>query len=398
MFDFPPEYTRTLHMYPNSTLDDMMEFLYQYHYLRIHGQWNTSLRQSIKDDEIYFKFLNEYTVKLFRLLLVLHMESVITLDLRLPKKSEGYIRQWFIDLLKPYNKKHGLFKSPSIDTEDLFRDFDDDVKDKIHEQDTIFTDILVFGYRFVNLFFTLVAEEKWYEFHHTQDEERLIERIWNMIHKNPDYTGEISLHYNIEDYISKNHLDYPIIHNLNKNRFLGVKDIIFKWKELEIILHRFNNFPISTKSESKTVIQNIHMEQNMHMQNISTDIDIDNSIQNINIASNESKKKEGREMKETNSVFEFHEKSWKLTLWDIEYKFRRDSLVYKATKYAFQHGINEKLWYQEFFEEYVDRNIWDKNQVIEMSTMISKYNSIFEERFWKKEFFWRGESYYFRQY
>jgi hypothetical protein len=80
-----------------------------------------------------------------------------------------------------------------------------------------------------------------------------MERIGNMINHNPDYQDEIILHYNIEDYISRNYLDYPIIYNLVENGFLEIKDITFQNKEIQIILYRFNNFPL--KIEKKIEIQ-----------------------------------------------------------------------------------------------------------------------------------------------
>ena len=192
--------------------------------------------------------MNEDTIKLFEVLLVLHMENAITMHLRLPKKSEWYVRDWFIELLKPYNEKVWLFKY-ALDTEDLYRDFDE-VKEKIHAQDTLFTDILIHGYVFVMIFFRVVWEEKWVAFLWTPEENRLIARIGNMIHHNPDYQDEITLHYNIEDYISKNYLEYPIIHSLKNNGFLEVKDIVFQNKELHFILHRFNNFPLRLWDDS----------------------------------------------------------------------------------------------------------------------------------------------------
>ena len=186
--------------------------------------------------------MNEDTVKLFEILLVLHMENAITMHLRLPKKSEWYVRDWFVELLKTYNKKVWLFKY-ALNTEYLYHDFDE-IKQKIHDQDTLFTNILIHGYVFVMIFFKVVWEEKWIEFPWTPEENRLIESIGNMINHNPDYQDEITIHYNIEDYISKYYLDYPLIYDLSRNGYFEVKDIIFHNREVQIILYRFNNFPL----------------------------------------------------------------------------------------------------------------------------------------------------------
>ncbi len=73
-----------------------------------------------------------------------------------------------------------------------------------------------------------------------------------MINHNPDYQDEIILPYNIEVYIAKNYLDYPIIYHLAENGFLEVKDVIFQNKEIQIILHRFNNFPMSIENSDNS--------------------------------------------------------------------------------------------------------------------------------------------------
>lgn len=366
MFEFPPAYIPFKDkIYPISTLDDIMEFLYQYHYLRIHAQWNTWFIKSKREGDEYLKFLNEDSIKLFRQLLVLHMESAITLRLRLPSKSE-WARWWFKELLEPYNERISLFKK-SINTEDLFHDFDEKIKNKIYEQDVLFTDIVIHGYNFIYLFFRAVADEKWYIFQDTQEQKRLQKRIYNMIDKNPDFIGEISLFYNIEDYISKSYLDYPIIYELSKNRNLDVKDIIIKWKEIEIILYRFNNFPIPKED----II--LHQETN---------------------PDSESPMNEDKELKECI----FHEKSFELIYWNKKYKFRKDSMISKMVQLSFESDINDPIWYDNFYENYWDKSKNQKQQTIELSTTISKYNPIFEKKLGVKDFFWRGDGYYYRQY
>ena len=100
----------------------------------------------------------------------------------------------------------------------------------------------------------------------------------------------------------------------------------------------------------------------------------------------------------TTTIVIFHEKSNELVYWKNIYKSRKDSIITKMLALTFQSDSNTHIWYDQFYEKYWDRNKNLKEQTKELSTTISTYNKIFKKKFGIKDFFWRGDGYYYRQY
>ncbi len=242
------------------SLDETLKFIYALDGFEI---VSTKKTQYIMHWE-WFEFKSEKDLDLFQLFIKLHLESIISLSLKqvwndnlinnpsLKKELDKYIKKderniilrIFFKLQKEY------------DFELIYENWEN-ISQLIKKHDGFDISLWVNGIYFFDLFFINITQYKWYDdLNKNKIINELFENISKKINWEINYSKQIEIFYEFDNYLENNRVIFPLLKELEENKNLVISKVILKENYIHFYLEKFIDFKKEVLLEvSKKIIK-----------------------------------------------------------------------------------------------------------------------------------------------
>lgn len=248
------EYIRTIDLEPNISLDDILNFINFYINKNL-WEWYINF-----DDWIEFK--SKYSINLFHTLLLLHLESVITLTIKWQLNNEYWKINKTLEknISKHKNNPWIIWKifwiSWGFNMLSLQNDWINISKD-IKYLDCIEYNIKISSNLLFTLLFCKITEYIWYK---NIDRERIGEELYEFFYEQTwwknNYLWEITLFYEFfNDYLKNQRLVWAILIELEKKNKLFISKVFIKDTYVYFKIKKITNLSKELFIETSKIIK-----------------------------------------------------------------------------------------------------------------------------------------------
>lgn len=262
---------------PIISLDETLKFIYALDGFEIASNKKT---QYIMHWE-WFEFKSERDLDLFQLFLKLYLNSTINLSLRqiwndnwinnpsLEKELNKYIKEDDRDIIS-----RTIFKlQKEYDFELIYENWES-ISQLIKKHDGFDISLWVNGIYFFDLFFINITQYKWYDdLNKNKIINELFENISKKINGEINYSKQIEIFYEFDNYLENSRLVFPLLKELEDNKNLTIDKVVLKENYIHFYLEKFIDFKkeiiieVSEKIIKKDVIKVEYKNDSFYINN-----------------------------------------------------------------------------------------------------------------------------------
>lgn len=237
-------YKLNLDIEPNTSLDEILNFIRMYWYKWPYDFWNLYFEDGIE-------FKSKYSLDFFHWLLHLHLENAIDLEIKWDCENEMWRKNKKINIFLKENKEESSWMLSNLINWKSYKYYNiNNIESNIEyfNQHIKYLDYLLFNirikwYQLLTLLFNKIHKELWYEnINQKKISENLYKNILEQTWWKNNYLNKITIFYNFfNDYIKDNRIILPIISELENKWNLKIKNIKLENEYIYFEFDRINN-------------------------------------------------------------------------------------------------------------------------------------------------------------